>query len=77
MDPSRPSVWIKLAKGNVITVEPGLYFRENDRTVPARFRGFGIRIEDDVLVTSRSHEVLSKNCPKSVEEIESACAPRI
>ncbi len=50
-----------LAPGNVITVEPGLYLAEE---------GLGIRIEDDVLVTEAGCEVLSKEIPKEVEEIE-------
>ena len=40
-----------LAAGHVLTVEPGLYFQVNDRSVPAELRGIGVRIEDDVVVT--------------------------
>jgi Xaa-Pro aminopeptidase len=54
-----------LAPGMVITVEPGLYLREE---------GFGIRIEDDVLVTKDGHEVLSAGVPKTVEAIEALMA---
>ncbi|KJS51860.1 hypothetical protein VM98_34850, partial [Streptomyces rubellomurinus subsp. indigoferus] len=40
-----------LVAGMVLTVEPGIYFQENDRTVPEEYRGIGVRIEDDILVT--------------------------
>jgi Xaa-Pro aminopeptidase len=56
--------------GWVITIEPGLYFPANDNSIPAEYRGLGIRIEDDVLVTSDGAEVLTKGVPKEVEEIE-------
>ncbi|MDB5038560.1 MAG: Xaa-Pro aminopeptidase [Bacteriovoracaceae bacterium] len=68
---------VKLAPGNVLTIEPGLYFRADDRKVPARFRGIGIRIEDDVLVTKSGREVLSKNCPKLIQDIEALCGPKL
>ena len=42
-----------LAEGMVLTVEPGLYFQEDDLLVPEELRGIGIRIEDDILVTGR------------------------
>lgn len=49
----------KLTPGMVLTVEPGLYFQRDDLTVPKRFRGIGVRIEDDLLVTRRGYEILS------------------
>ena len=58
----------------VLTVEPGLYVAEDDTTVGPEWRGIGIRIEDDVLVTSHGHEVLTAGIPKTVEEVEAACA---
>jgi len=54
----------------VITVEPGIYIPESDTTVALRFRGMGVRIEDDVLVTPSGHEVLSEAIPRAIREIE-------
>ncbi len=59
-----------LEPGMVLTVEPGLYVSADADNVPAAFRGVGIRIEDDVLVTEGGHEVLSAAAPKQVAEIE-------
>lgn len=59
--------------GIVLTIEPGIYIDENDSSVPERFRGIGIRIEDDILVTSEGCENLSEGIAKSVEEIEAVC----
>jgi Xaa-Pro aminopeptidase len=56
--------------GMITTIEPGLYLPKNDKAIPARYRGIGIRIEDNVLVTRNGNEILSKNIPKSVKEIE-------
>ncbi len=60
-----------LRAGMVITVEPGVYFPKADTTVAAGYRGWGLRIEDDVLVTGSGGEVLSQQIPKTVSEIES------
>jgi Xaa-Pro aminopeptidase len=62
--------WRRLAPGMVMTVEPGLYIAEDAEGVDPRYRGIGIRIEDDVLVTEQGNEVLSARVPKSIEEIE-------
>jgi Xaa-Pro aminopeptidase len=62
-----------LEPGMVITIEPGLYVATDAQGVPDRFRGIGIRIEDDVLVTDAGHEVLTTAVPKRVEEVEAAC----
>lgn len=58
-----------LEPGMVLTVEPGLYI-PNEEDVPERYRGLGIRIEDDVLVTSAGREVLTEGLPKEIEELE-------
>jgi len=66
-----------LEPGMVLTIEPGLYFAEDDAAIDARWRGIGVRIEDDVLVTREGHEVLTRGIPKTVDEIEAACAGRV
>lgn len=60
----------KLKPGMVLTVEPGLYFQMDDLTVPAKYRGIGVRIEDDVLVTSQGMRNLSDDIPTDPDEIE-------
>ena len=60
----------KLQAGMVLTVEPGLYFQPDDLTVPARYRGIGVRIEDDVLITLGGYENLSAAIPRTVEDVE-------
>ena len=64
----------KLEAGMVLTVEPGIYIAPGDDTVPAEWRGIGVRIEDDVLVTESGREVLTAGIPKSVEELRRASA---
>jgi Xaa-Pro aminopeptidase len=59
-----------LEPGMCLTVEPGLYFQPDDLTVPEEFRGIGVRIEDDVLVTADGHENLSADLPRSADEVE-------
>ena len=56
--------------GCVLTVEPGVYIPPNDESVPAEYRGIGVRIEDDVVVTADGSRVLTHDIPKTVEEIE-------
>jgi len=63
-----------LAAGNVITVEPGLYVAPDAEGVPDKFRGVGVRIEDDVLVTADGRRVLTDKVPKLVDEIEELTA---
>ncbi|MFZ2503461.1 MAG: aminopeptidase P family protein [Nocardioides sp.] len=60
-----------LAEGLVITVEPGLYFQAEDLLVPEEFRGIGIRIEDDIVVTADGSTNLSAALPRDADEIES------
>jgi Xaa-Pro aminopeptidase len=60
----------KLVPGMVLTVEPGLYFQPHDLTVPEEFRGIGVRIEDDVLVTADGYRLLSRGLPSAPDEVE-------
>ena len=60
----------ELKPGYVLTVEPGLYFQPDDLTVPERYRGIGVRIEDDVLVTEDGHRVLSEALPRAPDDVE-------
>lgn len=62
---SRPMV-----AGNILTIEPGLYFDPKDTTIPKEYRGIGIRIEDDILITPKGCEVLTKGIPTSRTDIE-------
>ena len=71
IDSGRP-----LEPGMVITVEPGLYIPLDDEDAPAWARGIGIRIEDDVHVTTGHAEVLTSDAPKRVEELEAMLAGR-
>lgn len=60
----------EIRAGMVFTIEPGLYFQPDDLTVPAEFRGIGVRIEDDVLVTEDGVENLSAAIPRSADDVE-------
>lgn len=60
----------QLKPGMVLTVEPGLYFQEDDLTVPAKYRGIGVRIEDDVLVTEKGAVNLSRSIPSEAKAVE-------
>jgi Xaa-Pro aminopeptidase len=60
----------RLRPGMVLTIEPGLYFGPRDRRVRSRYRGIGVRIEDDVLVTRGGRRVLTSAAPKEIPEIE-------
>jgi Xaa-Pro aminopeptidase len=58
------------APGMVLTVEPGLYIPPDDKSAPSKYRGIGIRIEDDVLVTKEGNRNLTSKVPKDPDEIE-------
>jgi len=63
-----------LEPGMVLTVEPGIYIRTDDEQVDERWRGLGIRIEDDVVVTRDAPEVITDRVPKALDEIEALMA---
>jgi Xaa-Pro aminopeptidase len=63
-----------LEPGMVLTVEPGIYIsKDNDKVAP-EWRGIGVRIEDDILVTDGNPDNLTKQIPKTVAELQAACA---
>ncbi|XP_040985385.1 xaa-Pro aminopeptidase 3 isoform X1 [Aquila chrysaetos chrysaetos] len=64
---------LPLQPGMVITIEPGIYIPEDDVSAPERFRGIGVRIEDDVVITEDAPLILSADCPKEIYHIEQIC----
>jgi len=64
-----PGVGRPFEPGNVFTVEPGLYL-PNDDDIPEAFRGIGVRIEDDILVTTDGNENLTSTAPREIAELE-------
>lgn len=62
--------WRVLEVGMVLTVEPGIYVSPHNKKVDKKWRGIGIRIEDDVVVTKNGCEIITANAPKTVTEIE-------
>jgi len=66
--------WRLLEPGMVLTVEPGLYIPSGSKGVAKKWQGIGIRIEDDVVVTKDGFDVLSRDVPKTVEEVEAMMA---
>jgi Xaa-Pro aminopeptidase len=69
--------WRLLEAGMVTTIEPGIYIAPDNTRVPKKWRGIGIRIEDDVLVTKTGHRVLSTGIPRTVQEIETFMAESV
>lgn len=76
-DTSTHSLSAAFVPGMVVTVEPGLYIAEDALDAPERFRGIGIRIEDDVLITADGPCNLTERCPKSVRDVEAAIGCRV
>jgi Xaa-Pro aminopeptidase len=67
---ARGGEWLPFEPGMVLTVEPGIYIAPTAEGVPDEFRGIGVRIEDDVLVTEDGHEVLTRDVPVAADEVE-------
>jgi Xaa-Pro aminopeptidase len=66
--------WRVLEVGMALTVEPGIYIAPGNQSVAKKWRGIGVRIEDDVVVTKSGCEILTKGVPKTVAEIEALMA---
>ncbi|XP_063283659.1 xaa-Pro aminopeptidase 3 isoform X2 [Pelobates fuscus] len=64
---------IPLQSGMIITIEPGIYIHDDDIAAPEKFRGLGVRIEDDVVITEQSPIILSAQCPKEIYDIQQVC----
>ncbi len=60
----------ELKEGMVFTIEPGLYFKKEDLAIPEEYRGIGVRIEDDILVTATGAESLSAALPRTADDVE-------
>lgn len=68
--------WRVLEPGMVMTVEPGIYIGKDNKTVDAKWRGIGIRIEDNIVVTRDGHRILTEAAPKTIADIEALMASR-
>lgn len=71
------SEWREFEAGMVTTIEPGIYIHADNDKVDPRWRGIGIRIEDDVLIRKDGHEILTDGVPKSVDEIEALMSEQL
>ncbi|BCE00616.1 Xaa-Pro aminopeptidase [Marinicellulosiphila megalodicopiae] len=65
--------WREFKPGMVITIEPGLYVALDNEQAPIEYRGIGIRIEDDIVITETGYDVLSKDCVKEIKDVEAMC----
>jgi Xaa-Pro aminopeptidase len=68
------SHWRVYEPGMLLTIEPGIYISSENTQVDKKWRGIGVRIEDDILVTKKGHEVLTDGVPKQREQIEKLMA---
>ena len=66
--------WRILEPGMVMTIEPGIYISPDNKDVPAKWRGIGVRIEDDVAISKKGPQVLTDDAPKTIEAIEAVMA---
>ncbi len=60
----------KFEPGMVFTIEPGFYIQPSDSSAPEKYRGIGVRIEDDILITKTGCEVLTKDAPKEIKDMQ-------
>jgi Xaa-Pro aminopeptidase len=72
--PTNDGDWRPMEAGMVVTVEPGLYIAADTEGVDPAFRGIGVRIEDDILVTPTGNENLTQAIAKAVADVEAALA---
>lgn len=72
-DYSVDGLWVELEPGMVMTIEPGIYIAE-DADVEDKYKGIGIRIEDDVLITKEGYKILTDKVPRTISEIEQLMA---
>jgi Xaa-Pro aminopeptidase len=66
--------WRVYEPGMLLTIEPGIYIAADNKNVDKKWRGIGVRIEDDILVTKKGFEVLTDAVPKQRDQIESLMA---
>ncbi|MEM7078004.1 MAG: M24 family metallopeptidase, partial [Pseudomonadota bacterium] len=71
--------WRDFEPGMVLTIEPGIYIPTDESTthLPAKYRGIGVRIEDDVLIGKQGPEVLTEDVPKDIDAIETLMAEAV
>jgi Xaa-Pro aminopeptidase len=65
-----PEYKTEFKPGMVITIEPGIYLPHEIKNISKQFSGMGIRIEDNILITNEGQDVITKDTPKEIEEIE-------
>ena len=70
VDQRQHAIIFQLGEVKEVITEPGLYFKQEDMAVPEEYRGIGVRIEDDVLVTEDGCENLSAALPRRAEDVE-------
>ena len=62
--------WRPLEEGMVMTVEPGIYILDSMEGVDDKWKGIGVRIEDDIAITDSGFEILTPDVPRTIEEVE-------
>ena len=62
--------WRQLEKGMVLTIEPGIYILDSLDGIDDKWKGIGVRIEDDIVITDKDFEILTPDIPRTIEEVE-------